>query len=167
MMVDHAREADRDEIADLYARNRPDQSGRLTDAVQILGTATFVTRDGANHVTGFAMVIAMDCGVRPYGIIHQLEVSLHSSKQTQSDIRDALVDACVTWLAEHGVSLVYASANAAESLPKAPRQQPSHDPGQANSWYVDTDTGYLKPERRPGDTRPAPAPLQMARYVGA
>jgi hypothetical protein len=166
-MVDRAQETDSDEIADLYARNRPDQNGRLASATQVMETATFVARDGANHVTGFAMVIALDCGVRPYGIIHQLEVSLHSSKQTQSKVRDGLVDACVTWLAEHGVNLVYAAGNAVEGLPKASPQQQNHgsDDAAGSTWYVDTDTGYIKPERGRGNT--GPEPFQMARYVGA
>jgi hypothetical protein len=165
-MVDRAQETDNNEIADLYARNHPEQNGRLTDAVQVMGTATFVTRDRASHVTGFAMVIALDCGVRPYGIVHQLEVSLHSSKQVQFDIRDALVDASVTWLAEYGITLVYARAadKGADTLAMLRY-------GGSQEWSLDPATGEAKDAGRATVTESAnpvgapPRSVQAARYV--
>jgi hypothetical protein len=41
------------------------------------------------------------------------------------------------------------------------------EPGQVPgwTWYVDTDTGYLRPEPKPGYGGPLPQPVRMARHV--
>jgi hypothetical protein len=106
-MTAPAQEGDFAAIASIYRHRHPNDSGSLTCGLRT-ELETFVTRDEGGSLTGFAMVMLLDSGVQPYGVIHQCEISPTSAGNDLPDIRHALVEACVNWLAERGARTVYA-----------------------------------------------------------
>src|SRR5437763_16604732 len=96
-MVTQAQEWDGKIIAGIYKSNHPEDEGGLASDVR-QETQTFIARDDESRVVGFAMVIRLDCGVSPYGIIHQMEIAPACSARNRPEVRDSLAEACRSWL---------------------------------------------------------------------
>ena len=167
-MIGRAQDKDRDERADLYARNHPGDQGRLTAEVHH-ESQMFVARDEADRLTGLALVSLFDCGVIPHGIIQQLEVAPELPVQTRPEVRDSLVQACVGWLEDRGVDLVYA-----RTVDKGAEIKAMLRYARSRHWVFDPETGEANDagpasaiEADPRSGPRQPQPVQAARHVWA
>jgi N-acetylglutamate synthase-like GNAT family acetyltransferase len=108
MMVSKAQGSDADELAELYRSNNPTVEGRLVLQVRH-ESQTFVTRGDTGRITGLAVVGHVDYGLSAsYGVIYELEVARNASRYSTGR---SLVEACVEWLRERHVRIVFATAS--------------------------------------------------------
>jgi hypothetical protein len=162
-MIGPAQPSDRTAIADLHRRNRPDTPGRL-EAVARATQQALVARDDEGHVIGVALVIFLDCGVAPYGVIHQLHVAFGPAPG-RYDVRDELIEACASWLHEQGAELVYA-----RTVDRGTDAMAMLRYTRSRRWVLDPETGQVNDAgpaaavetQAPGA---APQPVRAARWV--
>jgi len=145
-MISPAQELDREAIAELYHRNHPSEPGRLGSETHIT-YQTFVARsDEEGQVVGMAEVIRLDSGVAPYGIIHQLEIASEYSGRERPDLRTSLTRACVEWLEQQGITLVYTRVvNKGSRIAVMLRYA-----GEEEGWVLDTAGPPPSTVRLPG-----------------
>jgi hypothetical protein len=116
------------------------------------------------------MVSRLDCGVASYGIIHEIEVAADCPVAQRPDVRQSLVDACVSWLQERGTNLVYArTVDRGAQLAAMLRYSGSRE------WVLDPETGAYVDIGPAGEDEsestssahpgPLPMPIQAARVI--
>lgn len=153
-MIGPAQEFDRFAIAGLYRDLHRGAPGHLVPEVRV-ESKTLVARDPKGDVIGFAMVVRLDCGVAPYGVIHQLEVGLNYPAPGRYDVREALVAACVSWLRERGVELMYA-----RTVDRGTDTMAMLRYTNSRGWVLDPDTHQVRDTgTAAGDTRPRSGPF--------
>lgn len=161
-MAEPAQPRDFDDIADIYRRNHSDDSGQLTTDV-LMQSETFIIRDEADRVIGFAMIVALNCGVTSYGIIHQLEVSPDFPARDRPDVRQSLIEACMRWLQVQGIELMYA-----RTVDKGAEIIAMLRYARSREWVLDPTTSVVVDGGLKRATEPPPAeprPVQAARYT--
>ena len=105
MEISPRHQEDIHELQRLYHDLNPEVAGSIRGEVRH-ESENFVAKDESG-VSGLALVSLVDYGLYPYGIIH--EFSLRPS--SRNEVKRALLDSCIHWLAERGAVSVTSTAS--------------------------------------------------------